>query len=108
MVSLVRSGSFMSTPKQTNIVKKGSIDGNGGGASDDSMHEKYFKSVENTPVSKRRNQSLSACTNQKHSSDSSPHSPMSPKKNVIESFVRATVSPRFLFFHDFFVVVIHV
>lgn len=84
MVSLVRSGSFMSTPKQTNVVKKGSIDGNGGGgASDDSMHEKYFKSVENTPVSKRRNQSLSACTNQKHSSDSSPHSPMSPKKNVI-------------------------
>lgn len=83
MVSLVRSGSFMSTPKQTTIVKKGSIDGNGGGASDDSMHEKYFKSVENTPVSKRRNQSLSACTNQKHSSDSSPHSPMSPKKNVI-------------------------
>lgn len=85
MVSLVRSGSFMSTPKQTNVVKKGSIDGNGGGASDDSMHEKYFKSVENTPVSKRRNQSLSACTNQKHSSDSSPHSPMSPKKNVILS-----------------------
>lgn len=96
MVSLVRSGSFMSTPKPTNIVKKGNIDGNGGGvgvgvgsggnggggASDDSMHEKYFKSVENTPVSKRRNQSLSACTNQKHSSDSSPHSPMSPKKNV--------------------------
>lgn len=94
MVSLVRSGSFMSTPKQTNVVKKGSIDGNGGGGgggggvvgggggSDDSMHEKYFKSVENTPVSKRRNQSLSACTNQKHSSDSSPHSPMSPKKNV--------------------------
>lgn len=83
MVSLVRSGSFMSAPKQTTVVKKGSIDGNGGGASDDSMHEKYFKSVENTPVSKRRNQSLSACTNQKHSSDSSPHSPMSPKKNVI-------------------------
>lgn len=82
MVSLVRSGSFMSSPRQQIIVKKSSIDGNGGGgASDDSMHEKYFKSVENTPVSKRRNQSLT-CTNQKHSSDSSPHSPMSPKKNV--------------------------
>lgn len=81
MVSLVRSGSFMSAPKPTNIMKKGSIDGNGGG-SDDSMHEKYFKSVENTPVSKRRNQSLTTCSNQKHSSDSSPHSPMSPKKNV--------------------------
>lgn len=81
MVSLVRSGSFMSAPKQTNIMKKGSIDGNGGG-SDDSMHEKYFKSVENTPVSKRRNQPLTTCSNQKHSSDSSPHSPMSPKKNV--------------------------
>lgn len=95
-VSLVRSGSFMSSPRQTNIAKKNSIDGsgilgtssgvavavavavggNGGGASDDSMHEKYFKSVENTPITKRRNQSL-ACT-----SDSSPHSPMSPKKNV--------------------------
>lgn len=81
IASLVRSGSFMSAPKQTNIVKKGSIDGNGG-ASDDSMHEKYFKSVENTPVSKRKNHSLSAGSNQKHSSDSSPHSPMSPKKNV--------------------------
>lgn len=81
IASLVRSGSFMSAPKQTNVVKKGSIDGNGG-ASDDSMHEKYFKSVENTPVSKRKNQSLSAGSNQKHSSDSSPHSPMSPKKNV--------------------------
>lgn len=82
----------MSSPRQTNVTKKNSIDGsgiivgtssgmvaaggNGGGASDDSMHEKYFKSVENTPISKRRNQSL-ACT-----SDSSPHSPMSPKKNV--------------------------
>lgn len=80
MVSLVRSGSFMSAPRQPVIVKKSSIDGNGGG-SDDSMHEKYFKSVENTPISRRRNQSLT-CANQKHSSDSSPHSPMSPKKNV--------------------------
>ncbi|XP_031618570.1 uncharacterized protein LOC116337810 isoform X4 [Contarinia nasturtii] len=101
MVSLVRSGSFMSTPKQTNVVKKGSIDGNGGGASDDSMHEKYFKSVENTPVSKRRNQSLSACTNQKHSSDSSPHSPMSPKKNTLRTTrptaLTATAEPFHLF-----------
>lgn len=80
MVSLVRSGSFMSAPRQPVIVKKTSIDGNGGG-SDDSMHEKYFKSVENTPISRRRNQSLT-CANQKQSSDSSPHSPMSPKKNV--------------------------
>lgn len=80
---LVRSGSFMSAPRQPVIVKKSSIDGNGGG-SDDSMHEKYFKSVENTPISRRRNQSLT-CANQKHSSDSSPHSPMSPKKNVSDS-----------------------
>lgn len=90
LVSLVRSGSFMSAPRQPNMAKKNSIDGGSGigsiaavgagGGSDDSMHEKYFKSVENTPVSKRRNQSL-VCNSQK-SSDSSPHSPMSPKKNV--------------------------
>lgn len=86
IVSLVRSGSFMSAPRQPVVVKKSSIDGNGGGGggSDDSMHEKYFKSVENTPISRRRNQSLT-CANQKHSSDSSPHSPMSPKKNVSAS-----------------------
>lgn len=81
MASVVRSGSFMSSPRQAIVIKKNSIDGNGGGASDDSMHEKYFKSVENTPVSRRRNQSSTNAT-QKHSSDSSPHSPMSPKKNV--------------------------
>lgn len=91
IASLVRSGSFMSAPKQTNVVKKSSIDGNGG-ASDDSMHEKYFKSVENTPVSKRKNQPLSAGTNQKQSSDSSPHSPMSPKKNVRCHRNRARIS----------------
>lgn len=80
-VSLVRSGSFMSSPRPNPIKKN--IDGFGGG-SDDSMHEKYFKSVENTPVSRRRNQSLtnSPSQQQKHSSDSSPHSPLSPKKNV--------------------------
>lgn len=96
MVSLVRSGSFMSAPKQTNIVKKGSIDGNGG--SDDSMHEKYFKSVENTPVSKRKNQSLSTCSNQKHSSDSSPHSPMSPKKNVCSFLIEFTIFDSIMLF----------
>lgn len=42
--------------------------------SDDSMHEKYFKSVENTPVSRRRTQNV----RNKNSSDSSPHSPISP------------------------------
>lgn len=82
-VSLVRSGSFMSSPRQPTIIKKSNIEGNNCGGSDDSMHEKYFKSVENTPVSKRRNQPLACSTSQqKHSSDSSPHSPMSPKKNV--------------------------
>lgn len=75
----------MSSPRP-NPIKKSNIDGNGGG-SDDSMHEKYFKSVENTPISKRRNQSeTSSPSHQKHSSDSSPHSPMSPKKNVSVSF----------------------
>lgn len=70
----------MSSPRP-NPIKK-AIEGNGG--SDDSMHEKYFKSVENTPVSKRRNQSATSSPSQqqKQSSDSSPHSPMSPKKNV--------------------------
>ncbi|EAT42244.1 AAEL006191-PA [Aedes aegypti] len=51
--------------------RKGSFDGNNGGASDDSMHEKYFKSVENTPSSSGQ---------QKHSSDSSPQSPISPQQ----------------------------
>lgn len=71
--------------------------GNGGTASDDSMHEKYFKSVENTPLSRRRHTTTphkgssgaasassghgtggSAGSNMKHSSDSSPQSPISP------------------------------
>lgn len=87
-VSLVRSGSFMSSPRPNPIKKN--IDGLTCGGSDDSMHEKYFKSVENTPVSKRRNQSLTCSpSQQKHSSDSSPHSPLSPKKNVSVNCVRA-------------------
>ncbi|XP_035781604.1 hornerin-like isoform X3 [Anopheles albimanus] len=55
--------------------------GPGGGAgSDDSMHEKYFKSVENTPLSRRRHSSSSKSPlqQQKQSSDSSPQSPLSP------------------------------
>ena len=84
MVSLTRSGSFMSSPRphqQQQVPRKPSIDGNGGGASDDSMHEKYFKSVENTPVTRRRN-TTSATGGTKHSSDSSPQSPISPQNNV--------------------------
>lgn len=98
MVSLTRSGSFMSSPRQQ-MPRKTSIDGNsgggigigsgggGGGLSDDSMHEKYFKSVENTPITRRRNTtSTTPSNNQKHSSDSSPQSPISPQNNV-NSFV---------------------
>lgn len=83
MVSLTRSGSFMSSssPRQQPFTRKTSIDGNGGGMSDDSMHEKYFKSVENTPETRRRNTS-SLSSNPKHSSDSSPQSPISPQTNV--------------------------
>ncbi|XP_055640474.1 rho GTPase-activating protein 39 isoform X2 [Toxorhynchites rutilus septentrionalis] len=65
--------------------RKGSFDGNNGGASDDSMHEKYFKSVENTPISRRRHtttsSSKSSSAQQKHSSDSSPQSPISPQQH---------------------------
>lgn len=101
-ISLTRSGSFMSssgmsarhqpTQNPTNSTtisqqRASSIDGNG--ASDDSMHEKYFKSVENTPVSRRRQTvSNSTTTNstkligqRQGSSDSSPHSPTSPHNN---------------------------
>ncbi|XP_055705613.1 rho GTPase-activating protein 39 isoform X2 [Phlebotomus papatasi] len=56
IVSLTRSGSFMSSPRQqhqSRTVTTPGNEGNGGG-SDDSMHEKYFKSVENTPVTRRR------------------------------------------------------
>lgn len=148
MLSLTRSGSFLSSPRQqqhphplsvhvandggggggagsgggrrkqtsgspaipavaTDSTRAGGGGGGGGGgtASDDSMHEKYFKSVENTPLSRRRNH-LSSSTNilsvpgsgggsssgivsgsadsshhlphNKHSSDSSPQSPHSP------------------------------
>ncbi|XP_026471959.1 uncharacterized protein LOC113376266 [Ctenocephalides felis] len=59
---LARSGSFMSSRVDN---------------SDDSMHEKYFKSVENTPVSRRR----STKTSNQSSSDSSPHSPDHNKIN---------------------------
>jgi hypothetical protein len=89
-VSLTRSGSFMSPAAVTSSLsrqpqvqsqRKCSFDGNGG--SDDSMHEKYFKSVENTPVSRRRHTTSSK---QKHSSDSSPQSPISPQNQVSFSF----------------------
>lgn len=80
-------------------VVGGGNGGNGGAASDDSMHEKYFKSVENTPLSRRRHTTTpkgfsgatsassghgtggSAGSNMKHSSDSSPQSPISPHNN---------------------------
>lgn len=95
-ISLTRSGSFMSSsgmsarhqPQSSNTTisqqRAASIDGNG--ASDDSMHEKYFKSVENTPVSRRRQTVSNSTTNttkligprRQGSSDSSPHSPTSP------------------------------
>ncbi|XP_052902093.1 uncharacterized protein LOC128309689 isoform X2 [Anopheles moucheti] len=56
--------------------------GGGGGGSDDSMHEKYFKSVENTPITRRRHttSSKSPLQQQKQSSDSSPQSPISPQQ----------------------------
>ncbi|XP_055376859.1 uncharacterized protein LOC129609037 [Condylostylus longicornis] len=89
IVSLTRSGSFMASPTSHHYIhqhggplhhqRKSSIDGNGGGASDDSMHEKYFKSVENTPISRRRHTTSSKSSNKKHSSDSSPQSPISPQ-----------------------------
>lgn len=66
--------------QQIQSQRKGSFDGNGG--SDDSMHEKYFKSVENTPVSRRRHTTSSKPNAQKHSSDSSPQSPISPQNQV--------------------------
>lgn len=95
-ISLTRSGSFMSSsgmsarhqPQSSNSTisqqRAASIDGNG--ASDDSMHEKYFKSVENTPVSRRRQTVSNSTSNTtklvgprtQGSSDSSPHSPTSP------------------------------
>lgn len=128
-VSLARSGSFMSSsinpsaaghhsksyrrsaaetaangvgsvsPASAACIVGGGNGGNGGAASDDSMHEKYFKSVENTPLSRRRHTTTpkgssgaasassghgtggSAGSNMKHSSDSSPQSPISPHSN---------------------------
>lgn len=76
-VNITRSGSFMSpvhTGPSRVQQRKGSFEGHG---SDDSMHEKYFKSVENTPVSRRRH-TTSSKTGLK-SSDSSPQSPISPQ-----------------------------
>lgn len=84
--SLTRSDSFASGGKNATGAKlaqsatrqqqPSSLQRRGSGGSDDSMHEKYFKSVENTPVSRRRTQN--AAPRNKHSSDSSPHSPISP------------------------------
>jgi hypothetical protein len=77
-VSITRSGSFMSPvhtgPSRIQQQRKGSFEGHG---SDDSMHEKYFKSVENTPVSRRRHTTSSKPGLK--SSDSSPQSPISPQ-----------------------------
>lgn len=118
---LARSGSFMSSSinpaaaghhsksyRKSATEANGSVvgsspgggnNGNGGAASDDSMHEKYFKSVENTPLSRRRHTTTAKCSsgaasassghgtggsagsNMKHSSDSSPQSPISPHSN---------------------------
>lgn len=79
-LSITRSGSFMSPVNTGSSIRnqlqqrKGSFDGHG---SDDSMHEKYFKSVENTPVSRRRHTTSSKAGLK--SSDSSPQSPISPQ-----------------------------
>jgi Rho GTPase-activating protein 39 len=83
-ISITRSGSFMSPtpsgPSARNSIQppqKGSFDGHG---SDDSMHEKYFKSVESTPVSRRRHTTSSK--DRLKSNDSSPQSPISPQAQV--------------------------
>ncbi|KAH8295409.1 hypothetical protein KR018_010941, partial [Drosophila ironensis] len=109
-VSLARSGSFMSSSinpaaagHHSKSYRKSSAEAaNGGAASDDSMHEKYFKSVESTPLSRRRNTTNAgksaagtggasgsntatstagsgSSSHKKHSSDSSPQSPISPQ-----------------------------
>lgn len=80
---------------QAHAPRKPSLDGNG--ASDDSMHEKYFKSVENTPVTRRRNTSSVSSGNQKHSSDSSPQSPISPQNNVRYISTRCSLILMFFF-----------
>lgn len=84
--SLTRSDSFASggnvpakNPRPQKPQKPSSLQRRGSFGSDDSMHEKYFKSVENTPVSRRRAAAAAAQNSRnKHSSDSSPHSPISP------------------------------
>lgn len=49
------SKSYRKSSAEANGSSGGGGGGGGGGAaSDDSMHEKYFKSVENTPLSRRR------------------------------------------------------
>jgi Rho GTPase-activating protein 39 len=93
------SGLTGSAARQYQMQRKGSFDGN----SDDSMHEKYFKSVENTPVSRRRhtttskpNATAAPVTHiSKHSSDSSPQSPVSPKTSANSSLkpVRPSALP---------------
>lgn len=80
----------MSSANPRRDQRSGSIDGNG--ASDDSMHEKYFKSVENTPVSRRRHNTVSSKPTSKKtgssgSSDQSPTSPHNVSKNVSVVFV---------------------
>lgn len=93
-LSVSRSGSFMSpinsgpTARPVIQTRKGSFDGHG---SDDSMHEKYFKSVESTPVSRRRHTTSSK--DHLKSSDSSPQSPISP-----QNLVRCLFFPLFVRF----------
>lgn len=79
----------MSSANPRRDQRSGSIDGNG--ASDDSMHEKYFKSVENTPVSRRRHNTVSSKPSSKKtgssgSSDQSPTSPHNVSRNVCNNY----------------------
>jgi Rho GTPase-activating protein 39 len=92
--SVTRSGSFMS-PVNVNEgsggriqQRKCSFEGYG---SDDSMHEKYFKSVENTPITRRRHTTSSKMGLK--SSDSSPQSPISPQHQQLK---QKTVRPSHL------------
>lgn len=73
--SLTRSGSFVSPNSPSTRQHHYQMQRRGSGGSDDSMHEKYFKSVENTPVSRRKQ------STHKRSSDSSPQSPISPPRS---------------------------
>ncbi|XP_063706772.1 rho GTPase-activating protein 39 [Culicoides brevitarsis] len=90
--SLTRSDSFggdravaPKTHSGSRKQKPSSLQRRGSFGSDDSMHEKYFKSVENTPVSRRR---AAQNSRNKHSSDSSPHSPISPPAAQGKSAIR--------------------